>query len=99
MRLTKIEKIDIINTVIDIWGTINANQLDILPIELSLIGRDKYGISLRIDEYHSNHVIVISFTDKNILGQEKMYYHDLPDYIIDEILSALIRYDEKQIRS
>lgn len=97
MRSTKEEKIDIINTIIDIWGTVNTNQILPIPIGLSLIGRDKYGISLHIEDYFTNHITVVSTSDKNVLWTEIMYYDDLPDYVIDEILSALIKYDTEQM--
>ena len=100
MRLTKIEKIDIIHTIIDIWGTVNTSQLDLhQPIQLSFVGRDKYGISLHISEYHLNHITVVSTSDKNELWQEIMYYDDLPENIINDILNALIRYDTKMMNN
>ena len=98
MQNTKEEKIDIINTIIDIWGSINTSQLDLnQPIQISSVGNDKYSISLHISEYHINYVIIISYSDNNILGQEKMNYLDLPDTVIDNILTALIMYDAKMI--
>jgi len=98
MRNTKEEKIDIINTIIDIWGTVNTTQLDLFqPIYLEFIGRDKYGISLHISEYHVNYITVVSTSDKNELWQEIMYYDDLPENIINDILNVLIRYDTKMM--
>jgi hypothetical protein len=100
MIKSKEEKIDIINTIIEIWGSITTTQLDLYrPQEISFIGRDKYGISLHISEYHVNYITVVSTSDKNELWQEIMYYDDLPDNIIDEILSLLIRYDSKMMSS
>ena len=97
MQNTKEEKIDIINTIIDIWGSVNTSQLDIQPIQISSVGNDKYSISLHISEYHVNYITVVSTSDKNELWQEIMYYDDLPDNIINNILNALIRYDTKMM--
>lgn len=98
MIITKEDKIDIINTIIDIWGAINTTQLDLhQPIRLSFIDRDKYSISLHISEYHVNYITVVSTSDNNELWREIMYYDDLPDNIINDILITLIKYDEKQM--
>ena len=52
MKLSKLEKIDIIKTVIEIWGSITDTLFrNHVPIKLKERGNDKYSITQYIEKY------------------------------------------------
>jgi hypothetical protein len=99
MKLSKLEKIDIIKTVIEIWGSITDNLFrNHVPIKLKQQGNDKYNITQYIEKYDVDNVTVTNYSDGNILGQEKIPYEKLPSEIIDMILPKMIDYDTKMMK-
>ena len=100
MKNNKELNVDIIKTIIEIWGDVNVSDLNLkAPIKVNLIGHDKYCVSLEITKLLYDYVLVASYTNGNNIGEEKIDYYDLPANTIKKILEALIKYDEMMMNN
>lgn len=95
MKSNKQLNIDIIKTIIEIWGNISTADLNLkMPIILKLIGYNKYCVSLEISKLLYDYILVVSYTNGNNIGEEKIEYEDLSSDTIKKILEVLIKYDD-----
>lgn len=100
MKNNKQLNIDIIKTIIEIWGSVNVSDLNLkAPIKINLIGYNKYCVSLEITKLLYDYVLVASYTNGNNIGEEKIEYNDLSSDTIKEILEVLIKYDEMMMNN
>jgi len=100
--MTKTEKIEIIQKIIEIWGSLTNEIFDchivLDNIKVNKKFNDKYNIVQVIERYNLNNVVVVIYSDGNVLADVKMKYDKLSDDIIEKILKIIIEYDSIMMR-
>jgi hypothetical protein len=102
MKTTKREKIVIIKKIIEMWGSLTDEIFDCkIVLDSAKVGKkfnDKYNIIQVIEKYNYSDVIVINYSDGNILLDNKIKYMNLSNEVLEKILAIIIKYDEIMLR-
>ena len=92
--MNKKEKIERIHQIMDEWGSTTSGELELESSPcINSIGNGKNNVSQLVEYFYRNYVTTITYHDEHELGENDIFYEDLSDDILDEILNILEEYD------